>query len=230
LLRLERGGHVGDDGRRAARVDRRSGRVVHAHVEGFVERGARNGEGAYGRAQYKICTGSRGKVPVGATHFEPTARWRIDSRIDLQGTGSGADYGQLDEILERHVEKCESAEEIIAEGQKQNDAFADYSFAVTQGGSSVLMDALKEVGRGTWFSVLERSRIGDLLQERQIIRANREENVGPDGRRLPPLGPLLNAGIILEGGIIGYDTNILTGGFGIFSSARSITSVSRIPR
>src|SRR6185437_16920751 len=50
---------------------------------------------------------------------------------------------------------------------KQNDNYADYSFAVTQGGESILMNALKEAGQGRWFAVLERSRIGDLLQERQ---------------------------------------------------------------
>lgn len=97
---------------------------------------------------------------------------------------------------------------------KPNDNFADYSFAVTQGGANILINALKEAGHEKWFSVLERARIGDLLQERQIIRANREEAVGPNGQRLPPLGPILNAGIVFEGGIIGYDSNVLTGGLG----------------
>jgi len=97
---------------------------------------------------------------------------------------------------------------------KQNDNFADYSFAVTQGGASILINALKDAGREQWFGVLERNRLGDLFQERQIIRANRMENPGPDGKPLPPVGPLLNAGILLEGGIIGYDNNVLTGGIG----------------
>ncbi len=97
---------------------------------------------------------------------------------------------------------------------KPNDAFADYSFAVTQGGASILINAMKDAGGERWFGVLERSRLGDLFQERQIIRANRSENPGPDGRALPPIRPLLNAGILLEGGIIGYDNNVLTGGVG----------------
>jgi curli production assembly/transport component CsgG len=97
---------------------------------------------------------------------------------------------------------------------KQNDNYADYSFAVTQGGASILINAMRDAGRGHWFGVLERNRLGDLLQERQIIRANRAENPGEDGKALPPIGPLLNAGILLEGGIIGYDTNVLTGGIG----------------
>lgn len=97
---------------------------------------------------------------------------------------------------------------------RPNNSFAEFSFAVTQGGASILVNALKDAGRTQWFSVLERNRLGDLFQERQIIRANRSENVGPNGRPLPPLGPLLNAGILLSGGIIGYDSNVLTGGLG----------------
>jgi len=97
---------------------------------------------------------------------------------------------------------------------KPNDVYADYSFAVTQGGASILINALKDAGRQQWFSVLERNRLGDLLQERQIIRANRTEHAGPDGKPLAPIGPLLNAGILLEGGIVGYDSKTLTGGLG----------------
>jgi curli production assembly/transport component CsgG len=93
---------------------------------------------------------------------------------------------------------------------KPNDTYADYSFAVTQGGSSILMNALKDAGNQRWFTVLERARLADLFQERQIIRANRSES----GQAMQPLGPLYNAGVIFEGGIIGYDTNLLTGGAG----------------
>ena len=97
---------------------------------------------------------------------------------------------------------------------KPNQTFADYSFAVTQGASNLLIQALHEAGSGNWFRVVERSNVGDLLQERQIIRANRIEYAGPDKKPLPELGPLLNAGTIFEGGVIGYDTNVLTGGIG----------------
>ena len=92
--------------------------------------------------------------------------------------------------------------------------FADFSFAVTQGGTNILINALHDAGTGAWFHVLERNRLPDLLQERQIIRANRIEFPAADGRPAAPLGPLLNAGVILEGGIVGYDSNTVTGGLG----------------
>jgi curli production assembly/transport component CsgG len=99
---------------------------------------------------------------------------------------------------------------------RPNNNFAEYSFAVTQGGSSILTNALMEAGRRSspWFRVVERQRVADLFQERQIIRANRSENVGPDGRPLAPIGPLRNAGVLITGGIIAYDSNVLTGGLG----------------
>ncbi|MBB5695241.1 CsgG/HfaB family protein [Muricoccus pecuniae] len=99
---------------------------------------------------------------------------------------------------------------------RPNNNFAEYSFAVTQGGASILINALMEAGRSNtpWFRVVERNRVADLFQERQIIRANRSEHVGPDGRPLPPIGPLRNAGLLITGGIIAYDSNVLTGGLG----------------
>ena len=91
-------------------------------------------------------------------------------------------------------------------GQRKNrDGIADFSTAVTQGSTEMLIDALKTAGGGTWFRVVERQGIDHLVRERQIIRNGR------DGK---PLNPLLFAGIIIEGGIIGYDTNIETGGRG----------------
>ncbi|RYI28574.1 MAG: curli production assembly protein CsgG [Acetobacteraceae bacterium] len=97
---------------------------------------------------------------------------------------------------------------------RPNNNFAEYSFAVTQGGASILINALKDAGRSQWFSVLERNRLPDLFQERQIIRANRSESVGPDGRPMAPISQLRNAGIMVTGGIVGYDSNVLTGGAG----------------
>ncbi len=93
--------------------------------------------------------------------------------------------------------------------RKRRDALADFSTAVTQGGTELLIDALKTAGGGTWFRVVERQGIDHLVRERQIIRSTREEHDEDKD-----LQPMLFAGIVLEGGIIGYDTNIETGGRG----------------
>ena len=93
--------------------------------------------------------------------------------------------------------------------RKRRDNLADFSTAVTQGATELLIDALKTAGKGTWFRVVERHGIEHLVRERQIVRSTREEN--EDGKGIQPL---LFAGIIFEGGIIGYDTNIESGGRG----------------
>jgi len=97
---------------------------------------------------------------------------------------------------------------------KPNDSFPEYSRAVSQGGVSILINALKDAGRGSWFAVLERDNLTSLLQERQLIRANRSQFLGEDGKPLPPLRGLYNAGVLLSGGVIGYDSNVVTGGAG----------------
>ena len=96
--------------------------------------------------------------------------------------------------------------------RKAREGIADFSTAVTQGGTEMLIDALKTAGAGTWFRVVERQGIDNLVRERQIIRSARQEFAGPDGPQ--PVNPLLFAGMIIEGGIIGFDTNIETGGRG----------------
>ena len=96
--------------------------------------------------------------------------------------------------------------------RKSRPGIADFSTAVTQGGTEMLIDALKTAGGGTWFRVVERQGIDNLVRERQIIRSARQEFAGDGGPQ--PLNPLLFAGMIIEGGIIGYDTNIQTGGRG----------------
>ena len=97
-------------------------------------------------------------------------------------------------------------------GQRKNrDGIADFSTAVTQGGTEMLIDALKTAGKGTWFRVVERQGIDNLVRERQIIRSSRKEYADEKSQGI---GPLLFAGMIIEGGIIGYDTNLQTGGRG----------------
>jgi len=52
----------------------------------------------------------------------------------------------------------------------------------------------------------------NLIKERQMIRQMREQYQGKDAKALPPM---MFAGIIMEGGIVGYDSNTLTGGSGV---------------
>jgi curli production assembly/transport component CsgG len=62
-----------------------------------------------------------------------------------------------------------------------------------------------------WFKVVERVGLDNLIKERQLIRNQREVYEGKDAR---PLKPMTVAGVMIEGGIIGYDSNIRSGGNG----------------
>lgn len=91
------------------------------------------------------------------------------------------------------------------------DNFATYSRAVSQGSASILVDVLKATGDGKWFEVAEREGIDSLLKERELIQRTRIAFQGPNAQPLPALR---FAGVILEGGIVGYDSNEITGGSG----------------
>jgi curli production assembly/transport component CsgG len=93
--------------------------------------------------------------------------------------------------------------------RKPTPGIASLSTAVTQGGEVFLIKALQDVGKGTWFDVVERVNIDAITKERTIIRQMREAYEGPKSK---PLMPLLFAGIIMEGGIIGYDSGSESGG------------------
>ena len=95
--------------------------------------------------------------------------------------------------------------------QKPNLVFGEMSKAVTQGSSNLLIKALKDVGDGKWFRVVDRESLQSLLQERKLIRTTRQMTQGDKAK---PLGPMLYAGAYLTGGIVGYDSNTLTGGIG----------------
>ena len=91
---------------------------------------------------------------------------------------------------------------------------ASFSTAVTQGATEMVIDALKTAGGGTWFRVVERNGIDHLVRERQIIRSARSDYAKKTEQTDEGIQPLLFAGIIIEGGLIGYDTNLRTGGRG----------------
>ena len=88
----------------------------------------------------------------------------------------------------------------------------NFSTAVTQGATSILIKALEDSG---WFLPVEREGLANLLQERKIVLQMRDFILQKSRKKqFEPLPPLLYAGIIFEGGIIGYDSNVTTGGIG----------------
>ena len=97
-------------------------------------------------------------------------------------------------------------------GQKKPGGnFASMSTAVTQGSYQLLIKALSDAGDGKWFRVVERTSLPSLLQERKLIRATRQQ---VNGEGAEPLPPLLFAGAYITGGIVGYDSDIKSGGLG----------------
>jgi curli production assembly/transport component CsgG len=96
--------------------------------------------------------------------------------------------------------------------RKSQPLIASLSSAVTQGAENYLIKALQDVGDQRWFTVLERVGLENLIKERQMIRQMREQYQGREAKMLPPM---MFAGIIMEGGIVGYDSNTLTGGSGV---------------
>ncbi|GAA0728894.1 CsgG/HfaB family protein [Sphingomonas japonica] len=97
---------------------------------------------------------------------------------------------------------------------KPSDVGQTLSRAVSQGGGSILVKALQDVGNRQWFTIVERESLKNLLSERQIIREMRERYLGETGVNAQALPALLFAGVLIEGGIVGYDTNTVTGGAG----------------
>jgi len=95
--------------------------------------------------------------------------------------------------------------------RKPSSTLSLFSTAVTQGAEAYLMKSLQEVGNRQWFTVVERVGLDNLLKERQMIKQTREIYDGANAKMLPPLQM---AGVILEGGIIDYNSNTLTGGTG----------------
>jgi curli production assembly/transport component CsgG len=95
--------------------------------------------------------------------------------------------------------------------RKASQTLASLSSAVTQGADNYLIRSLQEVGNGSWFKVVERGGLDNIVKERQLIRQMRELYQGKDAQALPPM---VFAGLILEGGIVGYDSNVISGGSG----------------
>lgn len=95
-------------------------------------------------------------------------------------------------------------------GQYKPAPDSSFSTMVTQGATSMLVKALKDTG---WFIPVERENLQNLLTERKIVRALEvpQDKGGNGPMQLPPLMP---ATVLIEGGIVGYESNVRTGGVG----------------
>ncbi|QDA60218.1 CsgG/HfaB family protein [Hymenobacter jejuensis] len=134
------------------------------------------------------------------------SRARIGAEIE-----SSAVLRQLPEPSERIVVAVYKFRDQTGQ-YKPTENGASFSTAVTQGATSILLRALED---SRWFNPIERENLGNLLNERKIIRSSRAEYSQMTGKPEPALPSLLFAGVILEGGIISYDANIMTGGAGL---------------
>ncbi len=94
-------------------------------------------------------------------------------------------------------------------GQYKPAPDSSFSTAVTQGASSMLIRALQDSG---WFIPVERENLQNLLTERKIVRAL--EMPQPAGTPPVQIPPLLAASVLIEGGVVAYESNVRTGGVG----------------
>lgn len=128
------------------------------------------------------------------------------------------EYSRSTKLLEDLPEPAASLEVAVYNFSDQTGQFkavengSTFSTAVTQGATTILIKALED---SDWFTPIERENLSNLSTERNIIRNTKKEYIKNLNPNEPPLPPLLYAGVILEGGIISYDTNIITGGAGL---------------
>lgn len=100
-------------------------------------------------------------------------------------------------------------------GQFKPAPDSNLSTSVTQGAASLLLKAMRD---SRWFVSVEREGLQNLLTERKVARAL--DAPGGNGQSVPQgmqitLPPLSPASILLEGGIVAYESNVRTGGEGI---------------
>lgn len=95
-------------------------------------------------------------------------------------------------------------------GQFKPYPASNFSTAVPQSATAMLVTALKD---SRWFIPLERQGLQNLLNERKIIRAAQENGTVANNNRMP-LQSLAAANVMIEGSIIGYESNVKSGGVG----------------
>jgi len=147
---------------------------------------------------------------VGCSDFMP----KREPPAILPATAAQSELESLSPPPRQRIEVAVYQFEDLTGQLKPSDTFQNPSKAVSQGGASVLIKSLREAGKGKWFRVVERAKLNNLLQERRIIQEMRqiymqETQVNPDF-----LPAMLSAELIIEGGVVGYDSNVMTGGRG----------------
>ncbi|WP_227746223.1 curli production assembly/transport protein CsgG [Hafnia alvei] len=95
-------------------------------------------------------------------------------------------------------------------GQFKPYPASNFSTAVPQSATAMLVSALKDSG---WFIPLERQGLQNLLNERKIIRAAQENGTAAVNNQ-HQLSSLAAANVLVEGSIIGYESNVKSGGAG----------------
>lgn len=95
-------------------------------------------------------------------------------------------------------------------GQFKPYPASNFSTAVPQSATAMLVSALKDSG---WFIPLERQGLQNLLNERKIIRAAQENGTAAVNNQ-HQLSSLVAANVLVEGSIIGYESNVKSGGAG----------------
>ncbi|MGN7611575.1 CsgG/HfaB family protein [Magnetococcales bacterium HHB-1] len=103
---------------------------------------------------------------------------------------------------------------------KKLSNISSVSTAVTQGATAMLVKALEDSG---WFVPVEREGLQNLLTERKIYLATAKKLKKNRNINMPPLKP---AQLLMEGGIIAYETDVITSGlgakyFGVSSTAEA---------
>lgn len=94
-------------------------------------------------------------------------------------------------------------------GQYKPSPDSSFSTSVTQGAASMLVKALNDSG---WYTPVERESLQELLTERRIVRAL--DGSQPEDAPSINIPALMPASILIDGGIISYESNVRTGGAG----------------
>ncbi|MBV8469820.1 MAG: hypothetical protein JOY60_08180 [Burkholderiaceae bacterium] len=94
-------------------------------------------------------------------------------------------------------------------GQYKPSPDSAYSTLVSQGAATMLIKALWDSG---WYVPVEREGLQNLLTERRVIRA--AESSTEKGKPLYNLPNMMPASMIIEGGVIAYESNVRSGGKG----------------